>query len=256
MRKRAWCMAFFIVLMATTARGGRFENSPGVVLIHGLARTAHSFDVMEAVLGSAGYRTLNIDYPSREYPVEILCRDYLAAQINEFASRTDAPLCFVTHSMGGILLRYMVREGMISLPGRVVMLSPPNKGSEVVDRLGDLWLFKAFNGPAGNQLGTGQDQLPAALGPVTFELGVITGARTINFFLSSLIPGPDDGKVSVGSASVEGMADFRVLSVTHPFIMKNKTAIQQTLFFLGNGCFFDPPLEKDDAFHVNSRDIP
>ena len=255
MRKRAWCVAFFIVLMATSARGGVSE-SPGVVLIHGLARSAHSFDVMEAALGSAGYRTLNIDYPSREYPVEVLCRDYLAGQVNDFASGTDAPLCFVTHSMGGILLRYMVREGMINLPGRVVMLSPPNKGSEVVDRLGDFWLFKAVNGPAGNQLGTGQDQLPVALGPVPFELGVITGTRTINFFLSALIPGPDDGKVSVGSASVEGMADFRVLPVTHPFIMKNKTAIQQALFFLGNGRFFDPPLEKGDVFHVNSRDIP
>ncbi|WP_300672830.1 alpha/beta hydrolase [Desulfoluna sp.] len=213
------------------------DHPRGVVLIHGLARSASSMKKMEKALQSAGYQTLNIDYPSTEYPVEILCRDHVAPKVNAFYKSTGGSLAFVTHSMGGILLRYMVEHALIDAPYRAVMLSPPNQGSEVVDKLGNLSLFQAINGPAGNQLGTGPDQIPAQLGPVTFSLGVLIGTRSINLILSVLIPGPDDGKVAVDKARVTGMTDFRTLPATHPFIMKNKTAMEETLRFLEKGRF-------------------
>lgn len=213
------------------------ERPRGVVLLHGLARSAASMATLERALQGAGYLTLNIDYPSTAHPVETLCRDHVAPKVNAFAQETGGGLCFVTHSMGGILLRFMVKEGLIAPPYRAVMLSPPNQGSEVVDALGGLRLFQAINGPAGNQLGTAPDQLPQTLGPVPFSVGVLTGTRTINFLLSALIPGPNDGKVSVSRARVAGMADFRAIAATHPFIMKNKTAIAETLRFLETGAF-------------------
>ncbi|WP_236892619.1 esterase/lipase family protein [Desulfoluna limicola] len=213
------------------------DQPRGVVLLHGLARSAASLEKMEKALQDAGYQTLNIDYPSTKHPVESLSRDYLAPKINAFAIKTGHPVAFVTHSMGGILLRYMVEEDLIEAPYRAVMLSPPNQGSEVVDKLGDLWLFRAINGPAGNQLGTGPDQIPRALGPVTFDLGVLTGTRTINFILSALISGPDDGKVAVSKARVDGMADFRTVPATHPLIMNKEITIRETLLFLETGKF-------------------
>ncbi|VFQ44998.1 esterase/lipase family protein [Desulfoluna butyratoxydans] len=221
------------VLLADTAP----TRPSGVVLLHGLARSASSMKKMEKALQAAGYPTLNIDYPSTDYPVEVLCRDHVAPMVNTFSQTTGGSIAFVTHSMGGIVLRYLVKEGLIKPPHRAVMLSPPNQGSEVVDKLGRLRLFKLINGPAGNQLGTGLDQLPATLGPVTFPVGVLTGTRTINFILSALIPGPDDGKVAVDKAPVSGMADFLAIPATHPFIMKNKTAIHETLRFLETGHF-------------------
>jgi len=121
--------------------------------------------------------------------------------------------------------------------GRVVMLSPPNGGSEVVDKLGQTFIFKWINGPAGQQLGTGNDDLPKKLGGVGFDLGIITGDRSINLLLSLVIPGADDGKVSVKSAKVKGMRDFIVIHATHPFIMKNRQAIEQTIHFLEFGKF-------------------
>ncbi len=245
MRSRGamWGVILGLIFTAALARAGEVPiGARGVVLIHGLARSAHSLKTMESALTADGYLTLNIDYPSTEHSMAVLCRDYLAPQINAFSQATEGPLSFVTHSMGGILLRYMVKEAMIGMPYRAVMLSPPNQGSEVVDRLGGLWLFRVINGPAGHELGTGGDQMPASLGPVTFELGVITGTRTINFILSALIPGPDDGKVAVDRARVEGMSDFRPLSATHPFIMKNRCAIRQTRAFLNRGQFTEPSI--------------
>ncbi len=139
--------------------------------------------------------------------------------------------------MGGIIVRYLATQDIPFEIGCVVMLSPPNKGSEVVDTLGGLWLFKAINGPAGLQLSTRNDSLPNTLGKPEFELGIITGNKSINLILSSMIEGVDDGKVSIESARLEGMKDFLVIEATHPFIMKNNTAIEQTKYFLKNARF-------------------
>jgi hypothetical protein len=139
--------------------------------------------------------------------------------------------------MGGIVLRQLSNSVPDLNIGRVVMLSPPNQGSEVVDKLGHWRLFAWINGPAGNQLGTADSALPKQLGPVRFQLGVLTGKRSINWILSALIPGTDDGKVSVPNAQIAGMRDFRVLAASHPFIMRNPTAIAQTLHFLERGEF-------------------
>ena len=79
--------------------------------------------------------------------------------------------------------------------------------------------------------------MPSQLGPADFEVGIITGSRSINLILSLMIKGNDDGKVSIERAKLEGMKDFRILPSTHPFIMKSKTAIEQTIFFLNHGVF-------------------
>ena len=144
---------------------------------------------------------------------------------------------FVTHSMGGILVRfYLANHRLVNL-GRVVMLSPPNQGSETVDKLANMPGFGWLNGPAGQQLGTDENSLPNRLGPADFELGIITGNRSINLILSTMIPGPDDGKVAVERAKLAGMADFLVVPHSHPFIMKKPLVIEQTQFFLEHGRF-------------------
>ena len=117
------------------------------------------------------------------------------------------------------------------------MLGPPNQGSEVVDVFGRLWLFGIINGPAGRELGTSCDSIPNKLGPVTFPLGVIAGDCSINWINSIFIPGPDDGKVSVERTKIAGMTDHIVLPSTHPFLMRNRMAIAQTLHFLRTGEF-------------------
>ena len=143
----------------------------------------------------------------------------------------------MTHSLGGILVRSYLARHEISNLGRVMMLGPPNQGSEVVDKLGSWWLFQKLNGPAGNELGTGPDSTPNKLGAANFCLGIIAGDRSINWINSLLIPGPDDGKVSVERTKLAGMTDHIVIHATHPFLMRNRSVINQTIYFLENGAF-------------------
>lgn len=213
------------------------DEASHVILLHGLARTDASFKKMENSLIEDGYTTCNISYPSTKHPVETLVDKFVLPEIKRCLKENYKKVNFVTHSMGGIIVRYLETQELPFEINRVVMLSPPNKGSEVVDTLGGLWLFRVINGPAGLQLSTSSESLPNTLGKAGFELGIITGNKTINLILSTMIEGDNDGKVSVESAKLEGMKDFLVIEATHPFIMKNKIAIEQTKYFLKNAKF-------------------
>lgn len=212
-----------------------------VVLLHGLARSSKSMVPLQKALSEKGYGTCNIDYPSTDYTIEQLCQNYLPESLKSCIPDDAERIHFVTHSMGGILARYYLKNNPLKNLGKVVMLSPPNAGTEVVDRLGNIFIFKMLNGPASTQLGTGPDSVPNQLGPVDFELGILTGSKTINPILSAMIPGNDDGKVSVKRAQVQGMSDFMVVPHSHPFIMRSKEVIDQTAYFIEYGRFLRKP---------------
>ena len=208
-----------------------------VILLHGLARTSSSMETIEYALLANGYYVINVDYPSREHSIEHLASSVIPDRITTCNNHMAGDIHFVTHSLGGIIVRQFLVENKLANLGRVVMLSPPNQGSEVVDALKNIPGFYQINGPAGMQLGTDENSIPGNLPPVTYEVGVITGNETVNYILSMIIPGVDDGKVSIERAKVEGMTDFLVVGHSHPFIMKSDEVIAQTLAFLRAGQF-------------------
>ena len=218
-------------------KAAREENKEFVVLLHGLSRTSRSMRPIKKALEKNGYSTFNVNYPSRKKPIEELS-EFVLEKINQnFADHPKHTLHFVTHSMGGIILRQIMKLSPFSNLGRVVMLGPPNQGSEIIDRLCPFKLIPIINGPASLQLGTSSDGFIQSLGPVHFDLGVIAGTRSINPFLSFLIPGPDDGKVSVERTKVEGMNDFIEVPNSHSFMMGNQSIQKETINFLKNGHF-------------------
>jgi len=208
-----------------------------VVLLHGLARTSLSMGKLEEALLQNGYAVCNVDYPSRKKALEELADTVIGESMASCRDLGAETIHYVTHSMGGIVLRLYLEEHQPKDLGRVVMLSPPNQGTEIVDVLGHNPLFSLLYGPAANQLGTDERGLPRTLGSVNFELGIITGRRSVNPLLSLLIKGEDDGKVSVTSAAVKGMKELVTVDVSHPFIMRNDRVIELVLRFLGTGSF-------------------
>lgn len=227
-------LAILSVIMTLASNSARADC---VVLLHGLSRSDLSMRLLEETLQYHGYQVINRSYPSEDAPIEALI-DHVGQSVDQCGNQT---VHFVTHSLGGILVRGWLRDNRPAMMGRVVMLAPPNNGTEIVDTLADepmlARMLELMSGPAALQLGTDGNSVPRRLGPVDFELGVIAGNRFINPVGALLIDGPHDGTVSVASTEVEGMRDHIVLPTTHTLIMNNPVVMAEVLEFLRWGWF-------------------
>jgi len=209
-----------------------------VVLLHGLGRTSESMSKLGIYLHNKGFAIINIDYPSRKDNIHNLTNKYLKKNIERYCTRPEKKIHFVTHSLGGIIVRYYLKNSRRINTGRVVMLAPPNQGSEMADFMMDFPFGKEILGLAITEIGTGKKSIPSQLGPVNFELGIITGNTTINWINSFfIIPGVDDGKVAVSKAKVKNMKDFLIVERSHPYIMKGDEVLEQVYSFIENGKF-------------------
>lgn len=211
-----------------------------VVLLHGLARTSNSMAKMRDALSDEGFETYNVNYPSRDHTIEELAPMAVGGGLQGCRLSGDIDrVHFVTHSLGGILLRQYLSLYEIPELGRVVMIGPPNQGSAAADKLRGLPGYDWLNGPVGKQLGQGEGSVPKKLGPAEFELGVIAGTRSIDPLTSAILTNPDDGRVSVEDTKLEGMADFAIVDHSHAFMMRMQTTIDLTVKFLKSGAFTD-----------------
>lgn len=207
-----------------------------VVLLHGLGRSSLSMKRLEWRLQREGYEVVNVSYPSRSWTVEQLAAVWLP-RLLENRLTPGVKTHFVTHSMGGIVLRAYLCVARPERLGRVVMLGPPNAGSELVDRLSRNAVLRKLIGPAGQQLGTSRGSAVHDLPPADFEVGILAGNRSCNPVFSALVEGPDDGKVSVSSTRLEGMTSHRVVPCSHTWLMWRTKALNEVICFLDEGHF-------------------
>jgi pimeloyl-ACP methyl ester carboxylesterase len=233
--------AITFLFVAALAAGGEPAEPPSagcVVLLHGMARTSASMERMRESLADSGYLVANIAYPSRDYPLEKLAPMAVGGGIGLCRELGyQGRVHFVTHSLGGILVRYYFATNPADEVGRVVMLAPPNQGSNAADAMRGVPGFDWLNGPAGRQLGKGDESVPLRLGTPQFEFAVVAGNPSIDPITSSVLENPDDGKVSVDDTRLEGMKDFRVMPVSHAYIMQDDDVIELVRAFLASGRF-------------------
>jgi pimeloyl-ACP methyl ester carboxylesterase len=222
-----------------------------VVLLHGLGRTSKSMEKLNQAFLRHGFTTANIQYPSREFPIAELAKKAVEEGVSSCLDNNATRIHFVSHSLGGILIRYYLSRYKIERLGKVVQIAPPNQGSMVAETFRNQQWFKWLTGPSGQQLGTGSESIPLMLGPVDFPLGVIAGNEhhPVDNWMAEMMPGDSDGKVQVDHARVDGMADFIVLPFNHITIMAQDAVIHQVLYFLEHGKFDHGP-----KMHNNSGD--
>ena len=211
-----------------------------VILLHGILRSKTDMLPLKIYLEKNGYDVLNILYPSRKKSLEDLT-EFVHEKITA-ATEKSGRLHFVTHSMGGLIARYYIVKKNPENLGHVVMLGPPNTGSEFADFLKDHKVFAAafrkIFGPASDQLTT-KYALDGA--DITYPLGVIAGNKSINPLAPWVLPkkkvGAHDGIVPVERTKIKGMADHIVVPSTHTFMMFNPKVMRQVQYFLENGKF-------------------
>jgi triacylglycerol lipase len=230
------CVADATAVSAAGVNGGNATNEC-VVLLHGLNRTSWSMKGLEIYLRRRGYEVINAKYPTAGLSVEQISDRYLAPLLRDKIPASSLKVHFVTHSQGGIVLRQYLSNHTLANLGRVVMLAPPNHGSEIIDRLKAIPGLRRLLGPGALELGTASRDLPQRLGPIRFECGVIAGDRSLNPLFSALLPGPNDGKVTVASAKADNLQDFLVLHSTHTWLMWRGRTLRQVDCFLGTGHF-------------------
>lgn len=218
------------------------DSLPAVLLLHGLGLNAWAMKRVEWTLRRKGYRVINASYDSRWMPLERLASDWLPAMLSRHRAERAPELHVVAHSMGGIITRLF-----LSLPERrpanlrrVVMLGPPNAGSELVDLLQSRWVFRVFTGVNGCRLCTdAETSLPRRLGPWTApaELGIIAGDVSFNPLAQRIFHAASDGKVSVSSTQLQGMKQHLVVHHSHTWLQLRRSVIQRVVCFLETGHF-------------------
>lgn len=207
---------------------------PLVVLLHGLARTSASMRHMAAALESAGFETWSCTYPSRRSSIAEAAAAVVSRLRREAPGR---PLLAVTHSMGGILVRHMHDPDLDWR--RIVMLAPPNQGSQLAALLKESALFRWFYGPAGSELASAaawpEPPAPFLVIAGTKSRAIInpTSWTVARAFADS---DPHDGTVRVAETKLEGMAAFETVDATHTSIMNDAEAQALALRFLRDGC--------------------
>ena len=207
-----------------------------VILLHGLGDVKLSMLKLESALKEEGYTTKNIGYSTTGETIESLAEKELSKVVERYKKIGFEKIHFVTHSMGGLIVRYYLQEHTLPTGSRIVMLSPPNHGSEVADHFLESKFYKLIVGEVGQELATNSDIL-SELQPIVPEVGIIAGNKSSNSYFSKIIPGDDDGRVAVDNTKLTEMKDFIVVPSTHLTIKYNDEVMKQTTFFLKNGKF-------------------
>jgi len=240
-------LALGLILVSCSANSARIDsvlfaskvlnNTECVVLVHGLWRDGFSMSSIANDLEEHGYQTISADYPSTQENIPDLVQGYLSKSFDGCVQTGAEKVHFVSHSMGGILIRQFLQDRTLPTGSKVVMLSPPNQGSELSDKFGDTWWYQWVVGPAGVSLSTKQNGIISKLKEIDVSVGIIAAYRDWSYWPEAWLPQPNDGTVSVESMKLAEMDDFIMIYSGHGFMRYNDEVQNQIRQFLAVGEF-------------------
>ncbi|MEM7172547.1 MAG: alpha/beta fold hydrolase [Pseudomonadota bacterium] len=230
----------FLALIFLASCGGRAanvvtleSNKEAVVVLHGLGRSPAAMSKLASRLEDAGYQVVAVEYDSLDDTPEEILED-VGQQIRSCCLGKTSQLHFVGHSLGGLVARSYLMENDVPNLGKVVLLGTPSRGSVLVDKNREKWWFSLL-GPTANMLGTDDNSFPNGLEQPYYPLGVIAGLKDSDN--EDLLPGQDDGLISVSSTKVNGMTDFIIVNSGHSAMRDNEDVAKLTIRFLQAGHF-------------------
>ena len=226
-----------LVVLCQTGQTIAADSEECVVLLHGLFRSSVAMKPMEWYLEQAGYQVVNQGYDSISATIEVLAETAVGAGLAACQNLGSSRVHFVTHSLGGVLVRQYASVHSLAPGSRVVMLGPPNQGSQVAAYYAGLDWLEGLRPVAIDQLAAGEQSVPPRLGPVDFQLGIIAGNLRGTTLLPGFPDGPSDGTVSVAETVVPGMLDFLQMPVMHTSMIWNPLVWEQAVYFIRNGAF-------------------
>jgi hypothetical protein len=209
-----------------------------VILLHGMGRSPVLFRDMERALRTAGFDAVAISYPS-------LTKDIAghADQVEHLleGARDVEKVSFVSHSLGGLVVREVLsRSGApgahtwrdeLAL-GRVVMIAPPNQGSELAESVADLPPYHWIGGPAAGEIAAGPPFAPVS---PEIEVAIIAGGTDGGNGFNPLLSENNDGVVTVSETRLPGASDHIVVRALHTVIAGDPQTIAATRKFLETG---------------------
>ncbi len=215
------------------------KKNPPIVMIHGLNVPRHLMMLLARRLSAKYHREsflarFNTYY--RDLPQSAL---HVTRQIEE---RGYTEYDVVTHSMGGVILRWAVNHCGLKGVRRAVMIGPPNGGAWVANHLMERygrfppWIF----GEAMLQLRLPPHGLTDHAGLLPgIDTGIIAGGSGTprgerNWFG---YPGDTDGVVGVAETILPGMKDFVLLNHSHTMLLFSAQTAHMTNLFLEHGVF-------------------
>ncbi|MBV2122910.1 MAG: alpha/beta hydrolase [Candidatus Thiodiazotropha sp. (ex Ctena orbiculata)] len=210
------------------------ENKEIVVLLHGLGRNKTSMWLLASRLEDAGYYVKRVEYSSLDQNPDEILQD-ISSQIYQCCQKHTHSVHFVGHSLGGLMVRAYLQYNKVDKLGKVVLLGTPNKGAEAADHFSNSWLMEIL-GPTAKALGTGENSFPNSLKAPYYPVGIIAGEIN-NKLNDPVIPGKDDGLVSVEATKIDGMTDFIIIETGHSSMRYNSEVAEQTIEFIKNGMF-------------------
>ena len=209
-----------------------------VILLHGLGEGRDSMQPLAAHLRrSLDATVLTFGYASVRADIDAHGRA-LAAVVSGLPAAKR--ISFVGHSLGNLVVRRWMAiapRADLARVHRMVMLGPPNQGSDLARMAARIWGVADTAEGAARDLLVEWPRVAPGLAVPACPFGIVAGGKGDEAGFSTLLAGDDDAVVRVAETHLPGADDFLLVPVHHAAMMRHPAVQRATHDFLTTGRF-------------------